>query len=132
MFRISLITALTLILASTVDVTLAGTLQAISPAPSTEGMDMDGMLAPQVPPVVPPTAATGADLQQQADSRLAESLGGSGVLANGAAITQSQAQAAGLGFIAQHFGQIDVAHTGKVTLQQVEQFIQQQNQSTPR
>ncbi len=74
------------------------------------------------------SATTGAQLQQQAQSRLAASLGANGALRNGAALTKAQAQASGLGYVAQHFDEIDTARTGKVTLKQVQQFIEQRRQ----
>lgn len=47
------------------------------------------------------------------------------MLSNGAAVTKAQAQSSGLGFVAQHFDEIDAKHTGRVTMSDVRQFIQQ-------
>ncbi|AGK48234.1 hypothetical protein BTI_3380 [Burkholderia thailandensis MSMB121] len=109
----------------------AETLQAVSSVAPLHG-GVDGPFFPKAASAVPASASatTGAQLQQQAQSRLAASLGASGVLRNGAAVTkaQAQAQASGLGYVAQHFDEIDAAHTGKVTLKQVQQFIEQQRQ----
>ncbi|KVN15714.1 MULTISPECIES: hypothetical protein [unclassified Burkholderia] len=107
----------------------AETLQAVSSVAPLHG-GVDGPFFPKAASAVPASASatTGAQLQQQAQSRLAASLGASGVLRNGAAVTKAQAQASGLGYVAQHFDEIDAAHTGKVTLKQVQQFIEQQRQ----
>ncbi|AJY44120.1 hypothetical protein I6G56_03205 [Burkholderia humptydooensis] len=107
----------------------AETLQAVSSVAPLHG-GVDGPFFPKAASAVPASASatTGAQLQQQAQSRLAASLGASGALRNGAAVTKAQAQASGLGYVAQHFDEIDAAHTGKVTLKQVQQFIEQQRQ----
>ncbi|AIP64005.1 hypothetical protein [Burkholderia thailandensis] len=107
----------------------AETVQAVSSVPPLHG-GVDGPFFPKAASAVPASASatTGAQLQQQAQSRLAASLGASGALRNGAAVTKAQAQAGGLGYVAQHFDEIDAAHTGKVTLKQVQQFIEQQRQ----
>ncbi|AOJ70189.1 MULTISPECIES: hypothetical protein [Burkholderia] len=107
----------------------AETLQAVSSAAPQHG-GVDGPFFPKAASAAPASASatTGAQLQQQAQSRLAASLGASGALGNGAALTKAQAQASGLGYVAQHFDEIDTAHTGKVTLKQVQQFIEQQRQ----
>ncbi|AHI72010.1 hypothetical protein [Burkholderia thailandensis] len=107
----------------------AETVQAVSSVAPLHG-GVDGPFFPKAASAVPASASatTGAQLQQQAQSRLAASLGASGALRNGAAVTKAQAQAGGLGYVAQHFDEIDAAHTGKVTLKQVQQFIEQQRQ----
>ncbi|MBE0630927.1 MAG: 2-oxoglutarate dehydrogenase, partial [Burkholderia vietnamiensis] len=69
--------------------------------------------------------STGATLQQQAQQRVDARLGGNTVLSNGAAVTKAQAQSSGLGFVAKHFDEIDAKHTGRVTMSDVRQFIQQ-------
>jgi hypothetical protein len=69
--------------------------------------------------------STGSELQQQAQRRLDARLGANTVLSNGAAITQAQAQANGLGYIAKHFNEIDTAHSGRVTMSDVRQYLQQ-------
>ncbi|MBN3751887.1 2-oxoglutarate dehydrogenase [Paraburkholderia sp. Tr-20389] len=69
---------------------------------------------------------TGTQLQQQAQQRVDARMGGNSVLSNGASITKAQAQSSGLGFIARHFDQIDTAHSGRVSLNDVRQYLQQQ------
>ncbi|AOJ11444.1 hypothetical protein [Burkholderia mayonis] len=107
----------------------AETLQAVSSVPPLHG-GVDGPFFPKAASAVPASASatTGAQLQQQAQSRLAASLGASSALGNGAAVTKAQAQASGLGYVTKHFDEIDAAHTGKVTLKQVQQFIEQPRQ----
>ncbi|WP_323119087.1 hypothetical protein [Burkholderia alba] len=115
-----------LILAAVASSACAASQQAVAPATPPMGGGVDGPFFPHKAIAAPASATTGADLQQQAQSRLAASLGANSTLANGGAITKADAQASGLGFVAQHFDAIDTAHAGKVTLKQVQQFIQQQ------
>lgn len=106
----------------------AETVQAVSSVAPLHG-GVDGPFFPKASAVpASASATTGAQLQQQAQSRLAASLGANGALRNGAALTKAQAQASGLGYVAQHFDEIDTARTGKVTLKQVQQFIEQRRQ----
>ena len=88
---------------------------------------MDGPYFPRtrVAPVAP---STGAMLQQQAQQRLEARLGANSALSNGAAITKAQAQQNGLGYIARHFDEIDTSHTGRVSLSDVRQYLQQKQQ----
>lgn len=67
---------------------------------------------------------TGNALQQQAQQRIEARLGANGVLASGAAITKTQASSNGLGYIAQHFGEIDTAHSGRVSMDDVRRYLQ--------
>ncbi len=103
----------------------AATLQAVAPVhlPS-HGMGVDGPYFPQKrATAVMPT--TGNDLAQQAQQRLDARLGANTVLSNGAAITKEQARTNGLGYIAKHFDEIDTAHSGRVTMSDVRQYLQQ-------
>ncbi|SMG54970.1 2-oxoglutarate dehydrogenase [Paraburkholderia susongensis] len=68
---------------------------------------------------------TGTTLQQQAQQRTEARLGANSALSNGSAITKAQAQSDGLGYIAKHFDEIDTAHSGRVTLNDVRQYLQQ-------
>ncbi|MBN3759732.1 2-oxoglutarate dehydrogenase [Burkholderia sp. Ac-20365] len=70
--------------------------------------------------------STGTQLQQQAQQRIDARMGGNSVLSNGASVTKAQAQSSGLGFIAQHFDQIDTARSGRVSLSDVKQYLQKQ------
>jgi hypothetical protein len=99
--------------------------QAVAPVKLPRGAHgVDGPFFPatRAAPVLP---STGATLQQQAQQRVDARLGGNTVLSNGAAVTKAQAQSSGLGFVAQHFDEIDTKHTGRVTMSDVRQFIQQ-------
>ncbi len=99
--------------------------QAVAPVKLPHGgHGVDGPFFPstRVAPVLP---STGATLQQQAQKRVDARLGGNTVLGNGAAVTKAQAQSSGLGFVAKHFDEIDAKHTGRVTMNDVRQFIQQ-------
>ncbi|AOI59277.1 2-oxoglutarate dehydrogenase [Burkholderia diffusa] len=99
--------------------------QAVAPVKLPRGgHGVDGPFFPstRVAPVLP---STGATLEQQAQKRVDARLGGNTVLSNGAAVTKAQAQSSGLGFVAKHFDEIDAKHTGRVTMSDVRQFIQQ-------
>ncbi len=102
--------------------------QAVAPVtPASRGGGVDGPYFPRarVAPVAP---STGTLLQQQAQQRLEARLGANSALSNGAAITKAQAQQNGLGYIARHFDEIDTAHSGRVSLSDVRQYLQQKQQ----
>ncbi|MGC3024436.1 2-oxoglutarate dehydrogenase [Burkholderia sp. DN3021] len=99
--------------------------QAVAPVKLPHGgRGVDGPFFPatRVAPVLP---STGATLRQQAQRRVDARLGANTVLSNGAAVTKAQAQSSGLGFVSKHFDEIDAKHTGRVTMSDVRQFIQQ-------
>ncbi|MEK6349427.1 MAG: hypothetical protein V4764_18225 [Burkholderia sp.] len=104
--------------------------QAVStPTPQQGGVD--GPFRPRQPVAATASASasatsTGADLARQARSRLAASLATNAALSDGRTITAAQARANGLPFIARHFDQIDTAHSGRVSLQQVRQYLQRE------
>lgn len=88
------------------------------------GRGVDGPFFPRNrAAAVAPT--TGAALQQLAQQRMEERLGANSALSNGTAITKAQAQSNGLGYVARHFDEIDTAHSGRVTLNDVRQYLQQ-------
>ncbi|MEM5403815.1 2-oxoglutarate dehydrogenase [Paraburkholderia sp. BR10937] len=91
------------------------------------GHGVDGPFFPSNRPA-PLTPSTGTQLQQQAQQRVEARLGATSALSNGASITKAQAQSSGLGYIAQHFDQIDTAHTGRVSMSDVRQYLQKQGQ----
>ncbi|QGZ59018.1 2-oxoglutarate dehydrogenase [Paraburkholderia acidiphila] len=102
--------------------------QAVAPVQLPKGgHGVDGPFFPSNRPV-PLTPSTGTQLQQQAQQRVEARLGANSALSNGASITKAQAQSSGLGYIAQHFDQIDTAHTGRVSLGDVQQYLQKQGQ----
>ncbi|MFT4066151.1 2-oxoglutarate dehydrogenase [Paraburkholderia sp.] len=109
---------------------VAGSAHALPPqdvAPVTlpqGGRGVDGPFFPRNR-VAAVTPTTGSTLQQQAQQRMESRLGANSVLSDGSAITKAQAQSNGLGYIAKHFDEIDTAHTGRVTLNDVRQYLQQ-------
>ncbi|WP_118178383.1 2-oxoglutarate dehydrogenase [Paraburkholderia phosphatilytica] len=104
----------------------AATTQSVAPVTLPKGgHGVDGPFFPSNRPA-PETPSTGTQLQQQAQQRIEARMGGNSVLSNGATITKAQAQTNGLGFIAKHFDQIDSAHTGRVSMSDVRQYLQQQ------
>jgi hypothetical protein len=100
--------------------------QAVAPVQLPQGgHGVDGPFFPANRPM-PVTPTTGTQLQQQAQERIEARLGANTVLSNGASVTKAQAQSSGLGYIAQHFDQIDTAHKGSVSMSDVRQYLQQQ------
>ena len=100
--------------------------QAVAPAtPPSGARGVDGPFFPQnrAAPIAP---STGTALQQEAQQRLEARLGANTALSNGAAVTKTQAQTEGLGYVAKHFDQIDTSHKGSVTMNDVRQYLQQQ------
>lgn len=100
--------------------------QSVAPVTLPKGAHgVDGPFFPdkRAAPVAP---TTGDDLQQQAQRRIDARMGGNSVLSNGASVTKAQAQTNGLGFIAKHFDEIDTQHSGRVSLNDVKQYLQQQ------
>jgi hypothetical protein len=106
--------------------TQAQAVQAVAPVTLPKGgHGVDGPFFPSNRPL-PITPSSGTQLQQQAQQRIEARLGGNSALSNGASITQAQAQSSGLGFIAKHFSEIDTAHTGRVSMSDVRQYLQRQ------
>jgi hypothetical protein len=102
--------------------------QAVAPVQLPKGgHGVDGPFFPTNKPA-PVTPSTGTQLQQDAQQRIEARLGANSALSSGASITKAQAQSNGLGYIAQHFDQIDTAHTGRVSMSDVRQYLQKQGQ----
>lgn len=120
--RVSLAAALVLGAGSA----FASTLQAVSPATPLPGAGVDGPFIQRGAHASATSPTTGAALVQEARSRLATSLGENRAFSNEAQVTQAQATANGLGYVAQHFQEIDTARSGKVSLKQVQEYLQQQ------
>ncbi|NIK02377.1 hypothetical protein [Xanthomonas cannabis] len=89
---------------------------------------IDGPFLPKPQSTAEPAAADsiGDTLESQAQQRISSTLGANGALAHRNAITRQQAQAQGLGFVATHFEQIDRSHSGRVTLEDVQAYVKQQ------
>lgn len=72
---------------------------------------------------VPATpAASGAALQQQAVAKLRQRFSEADLDANGA-LTQDEARKAGLGWVVNHFAEIDTARSGKVTFEDMRLYM---------
>jgi hypothetical protein len=91
------------------------------------GHGVDGPFFPTNRPG-PVQSTTGTQLQQQAQQRVEARLAGNSALANGGTVTKAQAQSNGLGFIAKHFDQIDTAHKGSVSMNDVRLYLQQRRE----
>jgi hypothetical protein len=82
---------------------------------------------PYVPPerriAAAPAVASGAALQVQAMRKLQKQFDAAAAPLGGS-LSRSQASAAGLGYVAHHFEQIDQDKTGRVSFEQVRQHLQ--------
>lgn len=83
---------------------------------------------PWVPPALRSPAqlaapTRGAALQAQVQRKLQADFERA-AQAGGGRLTRAQAQAAGLGYVAQHFDAIDVQHTGSVTPSDWQRYLQ--------
>lgn len=67
-------------------------------------------------------AASGTALQQQAVAKLRQRFTEADLDANGA-LTRDEARQAGLGWLVNHFDQIDTAGSGKVTFEDMRQYM---------
>ncbi|AOJ12551.1 EF-hand domain-containing protein [Burkholderia vietnamiensis] len=87
---------------------------------------------PYVPPAArKPTAGTqttGAALHAQVVRKLARQFGAADTQNNGS-ITEAQARAAGLGYVANHFRQIDSSGSGRVSFADVQRYMQARSTS---
>lgn len=72
---------------------------------------------------VPASApASGEALQRQAHAKLRQRFNEADLDANGA-LTEEEARKAGLGYVANHFSEIDTANAGKVTFDDVRRYM---------
>ncbi|MBR8007279.1 EF-hand domain-containing protein [Burkholderia vietnamiensis] len=87
---------------------------------------------PYVPPAArKPTAGTqttGAALHAQVVRKLARQFGAADTQNNGS-ITEAQARAAGLGYVANHFRQIDSSGSGRVSFADLQRYMQARSTS---
>jgi len=100
-----------------------GTAIAADPPPAvTETPMRDPWVPPEArkPSTTPP--AHGAELRAQAERKLAASFDAADVDHTGT-LTRAQAQAAGLGFIARHFDDIDVRRSGVIRFDDVARYL---------
>ena len=84
----------------------------------------DPYVPPEARPALVPAPLEGAALRSKVDSKLKASFDTADVDGTGT-ITRAQAQAHGLGYIAQHFDAIDRGHSGRVSYDDVRSFMQQ-------
>jgi hypothetical protein len=92
----------------------------------------------QADPYVPPAQrhvsreapAAGAALQSQALQKLKLHFDGADRDADGH-LTRAEASAAGLGFVLRHFEQIDASHRGKISFDELQQFMAAQRKARP-
>ena len=88
-------------------------------------------------PYVPPAArkatagtqTTGAALHAQVVRKLVQQFGAADTQNTGS-ITESQARAAGLGYVANHFRQIDASGNGRVSFADVQRYMQARSTSS--
>jgi hypothetical protein len=84
------------------------------------------MRDPWVPPslrkAAPRPPAEGVELKAQVERKLRASFDAADVGGAGS-ITREQAQAAGLGFVVQHFDRIDTAGSGRVTFDDLTRYL---------
>lgn len=96
------------------------------PAAAQERGHMAEMGDPYLPPAArkpstaPPTS--GEALRQQVQAKLRRQFEAADTQQQGA-ISADQARAAGLGYIANHFEQIDARHTGRVSFEQLQRYL---------
>ena len=84
----------------------------------------DPYVPPEARPAFVPAPLEGAALRAMVESKLKASFDTADVDGTGT-ITRAQAQAHGLGYIAQHFDAIDRAHSGRVSFDDVRGFMHQ-------
>jgi len=101
---------------------LSGALAAEPTPPVAPGPLPDPWVPPEsrTPPSSPPTQ--GAALRDQVERKLKQNFDAADVNGTGA-ITRAQASAAGLGFIAQHFDEIDTQKAGLVRFEDVKRYL---------
>ena len=118
------------VLFSTVAVLVVpGAIVAAEPA---SAQPASAMQAPMCDPCVPPALRNsqpapqteGAALQAQVERKLRKSFDAADT-AHAGAITREQARAAGLGVVANNFDRIDRTGSGKVTFEDVKQYLRE-------
>ncbi|MBY4705474.1 MULTISPECIES: hypothetical protein [Ralstonia] len=103
------------------------TTQSVAPVTLPKGgHGVDGPFFP-ANKAAPAASSTGDQLQQEAQQRIVKRLSANAALSKGGSITKAQAQASGLGYVAKHFDQIDTAHSGQVSISDVQRYVQQRH-----
>ena len=97
--------------------------QAADPAPAViETPHRDPWVPPSALPATPAVPTTGAQLRAQAEQTLAAAFAAADTAHKGT-LTLAEARAAGLGFVARHFDEIDTARAGAVSFDDVSRFL---------
>jgi hypothetical protein len=94
----------------------------------------EASMASRADPWVPPAArirstdapSSGAALQAQVAAKLRQRFDAADIRRYGS-ITQEQARRAGLGFVSQHFEQIDSQRSGSISFEELQRFIARRN-----
>ncbi|MGV7211139.1 EF-hand domain-containing protein [Oxalobacteraceae bacterium A2-2] len=99
------------------------------PAPG--AAPLDPYLPPEKRTPARERPAEGAALRQQAMDKLRQRFEEADLDASGS-LSKAEAQKAGLGFVAQHFEQIDTRHSGKVSFADLQAYLQQRARDAAR
>jgi hypothetical protein len=99
------------------------------PAPG--AAPLDPYLPPEKRTPARERPAEGAALRQQAMDKLRQRFEEADLDASGS-LSKAEAQQAGLGFVAQHFDQIDTRHSGKVSFADLQAYLQQRASDAAR
>jgi hypothetical protein len=101
----------------------AGIACAADPAPAAiETPHRDPWVPPSAVPATPAAPTTGAQLRAEAEQRLATAFAAADTAHKGT-LTRDEARAAGLGFVASHFDEIDTARAGAVSFDDVSRYL---------
>lgn len=102
---------------------VAGGARAADPAPAAiETPHRDPWVPPSAVPAAPAAPTTGAQLRAEAEQRLAAAFAAADTAHKGT-LTRNEARAAGLGFVARHFDEIDTTRTGAVSFDDVSRYL---------
>ncbi len=105
----------------------AAPLAGVAAEPARVNMDrpmLESLMPAERRPVEASPPTQGAALQAQVERKLAERFTAADVKRTGT-LTREQAQAAGLGFVVNHFDQIDRRKTGVVRFDDVKHFLRE-------
>lgn len=102
---------------------VAGGARGADPAPAAiETPHRDPWVPPSAVPATPAAPTTGVQLRAQAEERLATAFAAADTAHKGT-LTRDEARAAGLGFVARHFDEIDTARAGAVSFDDVSRYL---------
>ncbi|WP_241285051.1 EF-hand domain-containing protein [Burkholderia cenocepacia] len=94
-----------------------------APAPARQAQLGDPYVPPAARHATAGTQTTGAALHAQVVRKLARQFSAADTQNTGS-ITEAQARAAGLGYVANHFRQMDAAGSGRVSFADVQRYMQ--------